>query len=534
MRYRGAAVMLAASFWLPAVSQAKEGEQPSSIWAGCGDNKVSATAKFMVGPTAARSLTPRALPSEGIERCTTALGALPPDASWERHAALLRSRAKFYVAAKQYKAALADLDAIAAIEKPDAPYVRSFAVSLNMLRALAYMEAGQREDAAIAADKAMQARPWSLRVAQFAFALSTLRTKVPSGEKSLWNNLVRLDPDYFERRAINLARAGDWADALIDWQNAKPAPGEIGQTYINVPNVRVSGAPGIPITGVNVGRTAQAIIAAYVAARPDLADTWLARAKDGISAPREATRFERDFNIAAKPEEQRADLDTWAGLFEAAALFGKGDAENAAKKLEALSIMPFSRTTLALMRTVTGKLPPDSHAHLRLLLTKVEEQVLFDDNEHYVSKFDPGKLLDEIPDHEDTMLANPYQSAVKFIKANGFSVKVAKDGKTAEVSFFGNKSHPFAIGEMALLRAADLTVEQGKSAFKVIKNDDFVQTSTMTMYGTPVGPTTVAGHSTHLKIEFVDPSVAQERPDVIQADDVRAALMPIYVKSDAK
>lgn len=533
IRYWGAAAFVVAIACLSTEALAKEEAEPS-VWTGCGDNKVSATTKFMMGPTAARSLVPKASPSEGIERCTAALGALAPDAGWEHRAALLRSRAKFYVAGKQHKNALADLDAIAAIEKPDVAYARSFAVSLNMLRALAYMEAGRRDDAAAAAYKAMQARPWSVRVAQFAFSLSSLRTKIPAGEKPLWDNLVRLDPDYFAKRAINLVRAGDWKDALFDWQNVKPAPGEIGQAYVSVPNVQVTGAPGIPVKGVNIGRTAQAVMAAYVTAHTNLAYAWLANAKEGINAPHEATRFERDFNIAMKPDEQIAELDKWAGLFEAASLVGKGDAENAAKKLEALPEMPFSPTTLALMRTVTGKLPPDSHTHLRSLLAQVEEQFQLDSNEQYVSKFDPAQLLDEIPDHEEVMLANPYQTTVKFLKANGFNVKVAKDGKTADVSFFGNKSQPFAIGEMTLLRAADLALEQGKPAFRIISNNDYVQTSTMTMYGHEVGPTTVAGHSTQLKIEFVDPSASQGGAGLIQAAEVQAGLSPIYVKPNAQ
>lgn len=534
IQYRGRAVIAVAISMLSLTSQAKEPERPPSVWTGCGDNPVSGTTKFMVGPTAARYLTPKAKPSEGVERCTAALDALGPEAGWERHAALLRSKAKFHLAAKQHKEALADLDAIAAIEQPDLPYSRSFGVSLNMLRAIAHLEAGRRDEAAGEAFLAMQTRPWSLRVAEFAFGISSLRTKIPSGEGSRWNNLVRLDPDYVEKRAISLARAGDWQEALADWQSITPAPGEIGQAFVNVPNVRVTGAPGVPIKGVNIARTAQAALTAQAAGRPDLAEMWLTRAREGINAPHEPTRFERDFNIVAQPSEQLAELDKWAGLIEAAALVGKGDIEGAAQKLETMTRMPFSQATLALFRTVISKLPPESHPNLKSLLVQVEEQFQLDSNEQYVSKFDPAKLLDEVPDHEDVMLANPYQTAVKFLRANGFSVKVAKDGKTADVGFFGNKSHPFAIGEMALLRAADLTASQGKSAFRIVSNNGFVQTSTMTMYGVEVGPTTVAGHSTRLKIEFVDPVASQGAAGIIETADVQMALTPIYIKAEKK
>ena len=87
---------------------------------------------------------------------------------------------------------------------------------------------------------------------------------------------------------------------------------------------------------------------------------------------------------------------------------------------------------------------------------------------------------------------------------------------------------------MALLRAAELTVEQGKKAFRVTNNDEYVQTTTMTMHGTPVGPTTVSGHSVNLTVEFVDAGAAERPESVVQAADVQAALAPIYVKAEGQ
>ena len=533
-KYWGGVAVIAAISLSGGMARAKDASNPSSLWTGCGDNTVSGTAKFMVGPTAARALTPKTVPSVGIERCTAALDALDAQAGWERRAALLRSRAKFLVAAKRHREALVDLDAIAAIERPDAPYTRSFGVSLHMLRAIAYLEAGRRDDAADQAFRAMQARPWNLRIAAFAFGLSTLRATIPSHEKARWDNLVRLNTSYIEKRAISLARAGDWSEALADWQNASPVPGAISETFINLPNVRVIGMPGIRVTEVNAVRTAQAAITAGVAGRPDLAELWLAQARKNIAAPREPTQMERNLKISADPAEQSAVLDTWSRLIEVAVLLGKGDAESAAKQLEGMKDMPVSQITLALMRTVISKLPADNHPSLRSALAQMEEQFHLDGNERFVAAFDPAPLMDGIPDHEEIMLANPYRSAVKFLRANGFSVTMAKDGKTATVGFFGNKSDPFAIGEMALLRAAELTLEQGKTAFRVTDNDEYVQTSTMTMHGTPVGPTTVSGHSVNLTVEFLDAATADRPESIIQAAEVQAVLAPIYVKAEVK
>ncbi|WP_034161165.1 hypothetical protein [Sphingomonas sp. ERG5] len=533
-RYWGSAVLATAISVTGGMAEAKEPAKPASPWAGCGENQVSGTTKFMMGPTAARALTPRTVPSVGIERCTAALDALDPQAGWERRAALLRSRAKFRVAAKQHREALADLDAIAAIERPDTAYTRSFGVSLHMLRAIAYLEAGRRDDAADEAVRAMQARPWNARIAGLAFSLSGLRTTIPPREKARWDNLVRLDGDYIERRAVALARAGEWTEALTDWQNAPLVPGGIGQTFINLPNVRVIGMPGIAVTGVNAGRTAQAVITAAMAGRSDLAELWLAEARKNIAAPREPTAMERSFKINDSSTEQRAALDTWSPLIEAAVLLGKGDAEGAATRLEGMKAMPVGQITLALIHAATARLPADSRPGLRVVLAQMEEDYRLNGNERFAAGFDPAPLMDGMPDHEEVMLANPYRSAVKFLRANGFSVKLAKDGKSAVVSFFGNKSHPFALGEMALLRAADLTVEQGKPAFRVTNNDEYTQTSTMTLNGTAIGPSTVSGHSVNLTVAFVDAG-ASERPEgIIQASEVQAALAPIYVKAEVK
>lgn len=524
-KFVAAAILAAALSTMPV--SAKDAE-PQSQWKGCGENETSGFSKFMVGPTKARALTEKATPQDGIERCTTALNALEQGASWQRRAALLRSRAKFLVRAKKHREALADLDAIKAIEQPDPVYARSFGVSLHMLRAIAHLEAGRREDASSEAFEAMRLRPWSERVAQFAYVVTALRDKVPAGEGSLWSHLMLMDSGFGERRAILLARAGDWKEAAADWQQVKPAPGEIGQTFIQIPNVTVQGAPGIPVKGVNVARTIDAAMAAAMAGRGDLADAWLNKLRESVNTPIESDKFAERFGAKTDPKAQLDQLARWSGMIDIAKAAADGDVEVAAARLEAMREMPLSPTSLALIRTIVTKLPDGSHGGLRRAVAQIEEQMLLDRNERFVQKFEPDILLGDLPDHEEVMLANRYQNAVKFLRANGFSVKKAKDGKTADVVFFGDKSLPFAIGEMALLRAAELCVEQGKAAFRVISSNDYTQTVTSTMYGVEVGPTTVAGHSTQISIEFVAPGT----PGAIDAAEIRAFLAPIYIASE--
>jgi tetratricopeptide (TPR) repeat protein len=509
----------------------KTPEAVQSVWTGCGENKVSGTTKFMMGPTAARALTPKVSPAEGISRCTAEMAALAANAGWERRAALLRSRAKFYVADQQPAQALNDLAAIAKIQQPDPAYARSFAVSLDLLSALAHVQAGQRDEAARYAFSAMSARPWSSRIAELTFALSSLRSKIPTSEKSRWDNLILLDGDYRQRRAVNLMRAGDWQDALTDWQNLRPGPGEVGQTFITLPNVRVTGAPGVPVTGVDIAQTAQAALTASVLGQTDLAQTWLTKARQGVNQPRETTKFERSLGVIVDPSEQLAQLDKWSSVIEIAALIGRGQADSAATRFATAKQVPLTFSVLALAQTCLGKLPAEKYPALQLLTTQLEQQLDPARRTTEQSPIDYEKAIDELPDHEDVMLANPYRSTVKFIKANGFSVKVGKDGKTATVGFFGNKSSSFAIGEMALLRAADLTIERGKSAFIITSSSDYTHSSQMTMYGSAIGPATFAGRSTSLNIAFVEATEPQSRDRAIEASAVQAALRPIYVKA---
>ena len=500
-------------------------EAPVSIWTGCGENKVSGLSTFMVGPTAARNQTPLATAQEGISRCNDALATLDASAPWQRRAALLRSRAKHYVRARDHAAALADLDAISAIEQPDHAYGRSFAVSTHMLRAAAQMQAGRRDIAANEAVEAMRLRPWSERVAQFAFVMVMMRDDVPADDTRRWDQLVLLDSAFFERRAALLARAGDWAGATADWLSAPDVPGAIAQTYITLPNVVVQGAPGIPVKGVDVQRTVDAVITAAMAGRADLADGWLADLRRNIDAPPPQDGLAKRLGAGTDPAAQKAELEKWSALIQVAKVAGSGDMAGATSLLAAMHTIPISTVTTAMLKSIATRAPAPVRGRLESMVALIRTNADRTRDEH-LAQLDPDTLLGDLPDHEEVMLANPYRSAVKFLRANGASAKVDKDGKAAKVSFFGNKSQPFAIDEMTLLRAAELTLEQRHAAFRIVSNDGYVQTSTMTMYGTPVGPSTVSGNSVVMSIEFVDPATK----GAVNAAEVRSALGPIYIK----
>lgn len=513
---------------LPVTSEAKSPSTPS-VWAGCGETKVSGFATFMVGPTAARHQNPKATPEIGIVRCTEALQALDAAAPWQRRSALLRSRAKYHLKHRDAKAALADLDSIAAIEKPDLVYARSFGLSTHMLRAVAKLGMGDRDSAASEALAAIKLRPWSKSVGQFAFAIYALRNDIPIGDAAHWDNLLAIDSSFVELRASLRAQGGDWSGATADWLRSALAPGEIGVTYIEVPNVVVNGAPGFPIKAVDVQRTVNAILTAAMAGRIDLADAWLTKLRTNIDAPPPPDGFAKREGIAAEPAAQKAELEKWMGLIEVAKAAGGRDAATAVKLLSAMPEMPISSLSTAMIRALAAKTTAPADAPLGRVLAAMNAEMATMRAKRVALLLSGGALLDDLPDHEEIMLANPYRSAVKFLRANGSSVKLAKDGKTAQIAFFGNKSQPFAIGEMTLLRAAELALEKQYPAFRIVSSNEYVHTSTLTMYGSPIGQPTVSGSSVSMSIEFVDPSA----PGAINAASVRGALGPIYIKEAA-
>lgn len=355
--------------------QAKaEVQGATSIWEGCGENKVSGFSKFMVGPTAARNQNPKATAQEGLARCSEALGSLDSAAPWQRRAALLRSRAKYYVMARNPSAAIADLEAIAAIERPDEVYARSFAVSVHMLRAVAQIEGRQWDAAAKEAIEAMRLRPWSERVAQFAFVICAMRDVVPIGEGAQWDHLVMLDGAFAERRAVLLARAGDWDGAVADWLRVSPAPGAIGQTYVNLPNVVVNGAPGIPVKGVDVRRTVDAILTAAMAGRADLVESWQSSLRTNIDVPPTVDGLAKRLGVTSDPAAQKAEMEKWAELITVAKLAGGGGIADAAHRLDAMTTIPISAVSTAMMRSIAAKSPAD--ARLRNVLAKIDEQAI--------------------------------------------------------------------------------------------------------------------------------------------------------------
>jgi hypothetical protein len=472
---------------------------------------------------------PKTPPAVTVEQCTAALASLSELAPWQTRAAYLRSRARAYVADLKPVPALADIAAIRAFAQRDAIYDRSFGLSLTMLEAIAHVQKQDFDAAAAAAKAALAARPWSDRVAQFSYRVLTVTGAHAAESRALLDGLVRYDPDLLEVRATERMLARDWEGAARDWLRIKPAPGQASTTYIDLPNVRVTGAPGIPITDLDEGRAGRAAFAMAMAGMSDQAKAVLASARKELAIPPQAPPYMKHLKLQMPEGGARGKtLDRWAALVDAAIAWRSGDAAQARDIIKPLDWTRVDQLQLAFLDTLGG--PEAGLPEARAALNLMEEEWV----RRLRARFRPDELLAELPDYEGASKTNPYRKSVMFLRASGFRTAPAKSGFGTDIKMFGDKTSSLAVSEMALLRAAEMALAEGKAGFVVTDRRGYRQTMQQTMYGSPIGPVADAGNGVDLTIVTVDPAALPPQLEgqadrVFDARAVRDALAALYL-----
>lgn len=469
----------------------------------------------MVGPKLAKASVGRANPALGRDRCTEALNA-EATAVWQRRVSLLRARARFAIWDKAPAKAIEDLDALEKIEVRDPVYDHSFGTSVLMLRAAANLQSRNFVAARDAALAAAERRPWSYRIASFAVAFDELAPSA-SGEAPVWARYVALQPDGLERRAKMRAMRGDWTAALSDWRQARTQPGAITTTYIDVPNVRVSGAPGVPISGVSLARVGEAAIIAVMAGAPEQADVWLAEGKASLASPPKLPDYLQRL-VINDTAARATEFARWEKLTEVARLWRNGDSVAARSALIGLEQIPRTPVVRKLIATVAPSSQDLDGLYQSALASRMIE--LFVGDQQY---------LDQIPNHDAAETRNRYRGTVKFLRASGFSEKPTANGSGVKIDYFGDKTPIIAVEEMALLRAAELAKARGAPTFTISSRSDYRMTSQQTLNGSPIGPVADAGFGSSLDVSFVAAAGASTATPTLEALLIESALAPVYI-----
>jgi hypothetical protein len=494
-----------------------------------------------------------------------------------RRAHLLRARAAAKLQIADLDGALVDLDAAeaaAAPHKGDFFFDRSMGLSLDLIRAIALNEKGDRPAALALAEAAAAKRPYALPIQHAAALIRTANAEQRSG--AIWDSLERIDPSV---RGIADRLSGAPADMAGIAASA-------GVPKVTIPteipmNLLLSGRGemgkmlaewGAPVAG--------AMTTAYALAangQPQAARAWVTAteaALDAVGPPKPAAKPDAALtpvsatSAAATPAQSEKPAEKPAGKpsvnplislmanavrssqFEPAALLveariavAEGRLAEAARMVDGKGwrSTPMTEEFHAAYRAAREKNPAGAPELAALTpaeargptnLTGMARELL-------ISPETSRNLID-YEKSRPNILGAAVGAALSFgttllggiDRTAGFRSTPNPDG-TIKVTFTGNTTSGPMVQEMVLLRAAEVTREAGKSRFHIAARQDFQRYMAQTLYGVEQNRTLV-GYKTELDIRPLDEGATDADADAIDAVAVIDALGPVYYEGKVK
>ncbi|MDQ0465802.1 hypothetical protein QO010_003594 [Caulobacter ginsengisoli] len=503
----------------------------------------------------------------GIAACDAALAdehLLP--AYWRRKVNLLQARALHRLEKGDAKGALADLDlADAAIaDRADPFFARSQGISLGLVRAYAQGLNGDQAGSEALAMRLLSQRPYS-RQAPFSALIAIGEDGDPKLLEILDRATARLQPSSIDGLYKRMIGEGRWAEAIpLYGQLAAPKTRQrfaYGGTVLEYDTVDIlntnlfwidrGGSYAYALATQGRGAEARAALAA-VRARFEAA---LVR-----DPPLLAEKKPKKSQIAAAASKVRqqdalavrgaAQLNSWTSLVERRVKIDEGGAGAVVDTLVkeppprnvigrefmtalAVRLKADPKTLPETLQVVAAATPPPTPPIPAVIKSR---------------RGGVASLFETLPTAETAEHLPNYKKAGSGIwtgDESGFTdVKVAPaltseyGPDVATVKFRSMQTNPAVAEEMALLRAADLALQAGKSGLIILARADVEHTLNSTYYGSVVrsDPT---GFSTELSVVFVDKANLPERFKgaewrVIDARAAYDALAPIYVRPETE
>ncbi len=488
----------------------------------------------------------RDAPSQTLAACDRVLesGKLLPEQTLRR-AHVMRARAAAKLELGDAAGALADIDAAQEAGKAyagDFFYDRSMGVSLDLLRALALNETGERKAALALAEAAAAKRTYALEVQRVAGMLRAANGDKPA-DPTIWQGLARIDPATRGIFSQLASQSGDLAELAAS---------------AGAPSVAMPEAPSLNAMMANGGNIAPllsewsapvrgAMTKAYALAahgQPAAARAWVeatraaldAAGPAGNSQAEEGKQAPKDI-VTLLVEMARAEhFKPLADLVDARIAIAEGRLADAAaalqgKQLRATPVTEEFHAAYAAARSASAlsapDLPPLGPAAKRgparlsgmaddLLIRPESQRKLIDYEKSRPNIL--GALVGAAFSMGTTLLGGIDRTA-------GFRSTPNDDG-SIKVEYTGNTTSGPVVQEMTLLRAAELAREAGKSHFHVVGRNDYQRYLTQTMNGVPMNRT-LTGYKTELTIRLLGEGEA----DALDAVAVIDALGPVYYES---
>jgi hypothetical protein len=503
----------------------------------------------------------------GITACDAALAdehLLP--AYWRRKVNLLQARALHRLEKGDAKGALADLDlADAAIaDRTDPFFARSQGLGLGFVRAYAQGLNGDQKGSEAAALALLDQRPYS-RQAPFSALIAVGSGGDPKPLETIDWAIARLQPSSIDVVYRRLIGEGRWAEALpVYRQLVSPktrrsvnyGAGLVSYADVDVLNSNLfwidrTGSYAYALAVLGRGAEARAAIAAararYEAALvPDPPLLAEKRPKKWQIEAASSKRKQQD----ALATRGAVQLEQWTSLVERRLRMDAGDA---AGVVDTLARQPPPRNLIGreFMTALAARLKADPKTlpeTLQVVAAATPPAPGAGSATKTVARGGVAALFETLPTAETADHLPRYKKAGSGIwtgDESGFTDTRPEAALVSEygadivaVNFRSMQTNPAVAEEMALLRAADLALQAGRSGLVILDRDDVEHTLNSTYYGAVVrsDPT---GFSTALTVLFIDKANPPERFRgaewrVIDARAAYDALASIYVRPEAE
>lgn len=492
-------------------------------------------------------------PSRTLAACNRALesGKLRPEQTL-RQAHVMRARAAAKLQLGDAAGALADLDAAQAAGTAyagDFFYDRSMGVSIDLLRALALNETGERDAALTLAQDAAAKRPFSLEVQRAAAMLRAANGDNPS-DGTIWHHVNRIDPATRGLSSQLASKPGDLAAlAASAGTPAVVMPKAPSMQAIMASNGNVTQLLSEWSAPVNGAMTKAYALAAN--GQPNAARDWVEATRAALAAAEPAqsdAKSDDDDTKNAAPSgglvgllvqmARTGGFDPMAELIDARIAISEGRLSDAAaaldgKQLRSTPVTEEFHAAYAAARdagaadapALPALTPAAERGQARLagmagnLLIRPESQ---------------RKLIDykkSRPDILGAVVGAAFSMGTTLLggidRTSGFRSTPNDDG-SMKVEYTGNTTSGPVVQEMTLLRAAEVAREAGKTHFHIVARNDYQRYLTQTMNGVPMEQT-LTGYKTELTIRLL--GEGDSEADALDAVTVIDALGPVYYES---
>jgi len=487
-------------------------------------------------------LAVNSLGASGAASCDAALADPERPKPDSAKAYYIRARALHRIAAKEYDAALADLDAAdRSADTSDIFVKRSFPVANQMLRAFVRAQKGDKEGAVELARAAAAARPYDVDLAYAAARLEYAVTGNMDAFVGRLRDQARLDPQRIRMLFVTalIRRKYDQAIPLYPHILFTVPQGRggyvIDETAIEADNLlaraQLTGGRAYAFAATGQPVFARSVLAAFQGeVDRAMAEPAPIVGPDGKPRPSRSRTAEWRKFLAKKPEIDRT-LARWTNLVELRLKPGEVPTAEGVAQMAA-SPEAADPTVLDLALAVQSAQPGNSY------LTEETMQRLRDGEAYQIAaigRFSLLDLLSGVPDSDSDGRQPKYDGGSDssiLSTEGGYMGRKGPTEYSRTIKFNSTTGTGETVSELVMMRAAELAREQQKKGFVVLARRIVPRSVTMGRQSWP------QGFEAEIDVEFVDPAALPERYAgaewrVVDADALWTVQSALYIEARA-